>query len=730
VIFTIAKALDEAHARGILHRDVKPQNILLDAAGQAYLTDFGLAKLCDANLELTHSAATIGSPHYMAPEQAGGKSRDVTTAADVYGLGATLYALLTGRPPFEADSLFELLNLIQTAEPESPTRINRGIPADLEVICLRCLRKERSERYATAGELADDLQAFLHDLPIRARPLGGTQRVWRWCRRNRSITALSGLLVVALIGGTTASTVFWRKAETRLAETIEQKRVSESGYRLSREALDRSVRLIIDDPRLRTGPLEKLRLEVMAAQLDFHERFVRQHGHDAVFSSDLGASHLSMAHMANEMGQQERALGHFRRALSVYEPLIRDDEGLRNSGKYVATCWNQIACILYDRNHRPREAEEAYAKAQGILERTIAVSGPDPELSMFLAETLKNLGNLHRSSGRPDKAMEFQRLGVDAARTAWAGAGSVWSRASLAVGLSELGYSYERLQRLDEARDSFLEAEIHFREALTERPDDPVWLSALAYVHSSLASIYSWRDLDAAEVEYEKAIRLREKLVQDHPEVAGHCVRLAEAFAYYGDCLRGMQRFADAEAAYANALHLLCEVKIVESENTMARQIAGYAHYGQGLTRSAMDRHDEAAATLKESAAIYGDLATRFPQMNEAFEILALVQGALADSCRAANQADEALEWQKRAVNCRSVLRDLSPSNAAYRKSYAEACSGYADALSAAGRTDDAIPAYRTALEAYEALLPADESRLATLERIKGTLAGIDRDGR
>src|SRR5262249_32645006 len=159
-----------------------------------------------------------------------------------------------------------------------------------------------------------------------------------------------------------------------------------------------SVRLIVDDPRFRTGPLEPIRLEVMAKQVGFHERFVRAHGNDAQFAADLGNSHLAMAHLANEMGEQERAETHFREALTAFKSLIRDEQGLRSYGKYAATCLTQIACISYDRTHQPENAEQAYRNAREILDRTIAVSAGDPELPMFLSETLRSLGCLYRNT--------------------------------------------------------------------------------------------------------------------------------------------------------------------------------------------------------------------------------------------------------------------------------------------------------------------------------------------
>ncbi|MSU35668.1 MAG: hypothetical protein EXS36_11250 [Pedosphaera sp.] len=202
-----ARAVAHAHAQGVLHRDLKPANILIDSANEPQITDFGLAKEMDATVSLTGSREVFGSPGYMPPEQADPSFGEVGFASDVYSLGATFYHLLTGRAPFLGATSTAILHQALHSEPVSPRQLNPAVPKDLETVILKCLRKEPARRYATALQLADDLERFLRDEPVQARPVGSMERSWRWCRRRPVIAGLSALLLLSLIAVALTATV-------------------------------------------------------------------------------------------------------------------------------------------------------------------------------------------------------------------------------------------------------------------------------------------------------------------------------------------------------------------------------------------------------------------------------------------------------------------------------------------------------------------------------------------
>jgi WD40 repeat protein/serine/threonine protein kinase/Flp pilus assembly protein TadD len=246
LVEALARAVHVAHHQGVVHRDLKPANVLLTfsreppasalpalAGGQRLneavpkVTDFGLAKLLSGDAGQTRTGDVLGTPSYMAPEQAAGRTHDIGPAADVYALGAILYECLTGRPPFRAATVLATLEQVRSQEPVAPSRLQPSLPRDLETICLKCLQKEPGKRYAGADALADELRRFCDGVPIRARPVGATERVWRWAKRKPWIAGLSAALVVlslAAIIGPSILVVFLNAARTAAQHNAEQER--------------------------------------------------------------------------------------------------------------------------------------------------------------------------------------------------------------------------------------------------------------------------------------------------------------------------------------------------------------------------------------------------------------------------------------------------------------------------------------------------------------------------
>jgi WD40 repeat protein/tRNA A-37 threonylcarbamoyl transferase component Bud32 len=222
----IAEAIAYAHSKGVIHRDLKPANVLLDANGEPKVSDFGLARKIEQDSGLTRTGAVMGTPSYMPPEQAAGKTSQVGPLSDVYSLGAILYCLLTGRPPFQAANPLDTMMQVIEKEPVSVQTLNSGVPKDLETICHKCLQKDPTKRYGSAQQLAEDLQRWLKGEPIRARAVSRPERAWRWVKRNPVLSFSIAATTVAILLGSTAA--MWFGLESKKSELRAKRSESEA----------------------------------------------------------------------------------------------------------------------------------------------------------------------------------------------------------------------------------------------------------------------------------------------------------------------------------------------------------------------------------------------------------------------------------------------------------------------------------------------------------------------
>jgi tetratricopeptide (TPR) repeat protein/tRNA A-37 threonylcarbamoyl transferase component Bud32 len=687
LVESLAHAIHYAHQQGVIHRDLKPANILLQGSGirdqglgtrdripdpqsliPDYLipkiTDFGLAKFL-AGRHLTQTGEMLGTPSYMAPEQTVGKAGSITVAVDVYGLGAILYEVLTGRPPFQADTPLATLALVQHEEPVPPRRLQPTVPRDLQTICLKCLQKDPRRRYAAAAALADDLGRFLAGQPICARPVGHAERAWRWARRNPLAAGLLAVLAVVLVGSLVSLTALWLHAESQRQEADQQRRLAEDSYSLARESLAEFMKLR-DDERLQEGDLEDLRRRLTRAEVNFYERFVAQRGTGQQFSIERAGALLALGQRTQDLGDESRARTHFEQAAAAFESVLADTPDL------------------------PLEIDQL-----GLCR-------------YFLAELYRNQGRWKEAVAAYEQAITLWRR-----RDRSADAGQATRQHNLALAYAGLGNLHRRTQQIHAAQKALNRACQLFQDLSEKHPGVPDYPFGMAMAHNDLGLLYqaAGRLRQALSVQ-QLASGVLERLVHDHSGFPLYRVTLARHLHNLALLYRPLDLPHKALAAEDRALALLEPLARQRPQFVLYQLDLARSHNTRGLALEALGRPRDSTAAFHRALALADRLARQEPTSAP----YALLRGGtrcnLGNLMHQAKQFPAALEWFDQA---RSILEEIyrrQPRNTEARAYLGTCLEGRARTLAELGRYPEAAEEMQRGLD----LKPETERPVLRLE--------------
>jgi tetratricopeptide (TPR) repeat protein len=574
---TLARAIEHVHQHGIVHRDLKPANVLMTAEGVPKITDFGLAKWVDVRSGHTQSGAIMGTPSYMAPEQARGETRFIGPSADVYALGAILYEMVTGRPPFKGVTAQETVQQLLTEDPLPPSRLQPQVSRDLETICLSCLQKEPSRRYSGAGALADDLRRYLDRKPILARPTPWWERVVKWMRRRPGtamVLAVSAVAAVALVASSLAYNARLRR-ERASAQAAQQQ--SEADFRLALDAVQRFYTEVSENKLLNVPTMDPLRIELLERARDFYERIARERTDDPDVQAAWARAGWRLAVMVHDARSVQEGISLLDQPIAIQQRLAHRYPDRPEFRSDLARSYNNLG-IMHRRNNQNALGGEDWERALALRDQLVREHPDDFLYRRDLAQTRLNLGNWYRTEclwGRAEESYHraltiFAGLAEEAPDSSLPrtdlpvtpftlDAGRI--RYDLAFTYFNLGVMLREIGRTAEAAEGFVQALDRLGRLVREQPARSIYRHLLAKTHYELGLVEANGQIDRAADSWGKSRALLEALVREHPDTRVYRFNLALNLLCLSVVADAAGRRAEADATRRSAREL--EQKLV-----------------------------------------------------------------------------------------------------------------------------------------------------------------------
>ncbi len=702
----VCSALQHAHQKGIIHRDLKPSNILVapyDDKPVPKVIDFGLAKamhqsLTEKTLYTAHEMV-LGTPLYMSPEQAQLNNLDVDTRADIYSLGVLLYELLTGTTPierkrFKEAAWDEVRRMIREEEPPAPSmrlsstdtlpssatfrhtepaKLKKLVRGELDWIVMKALEKDRTRRYETANGLARDIQRYLDDEVVEARPPSAGYRFGKFVRRHRAQAMAAGLVFLALLAGIASTTwglVREARANARLAKSLvrEQKANTDlsaanvkvkARYDLAVDAVKTFHTGVSEDFLLKEEKFKELRNRLLKSASDFYGKLGALLGNETDFASRraLAQSNFELAELTRKVGRPEAALEAHRAVLAAREAMATEPGGADTGVKAdVGRSLNAIADLLASTG-KSDEALSAYRRSESLL---AGLAGSDRAARAALAACRTQMASLLRYQGKVAQALSACRLARpdQEALAAFPGSSNE-ARRELAETVAKVGYLLWMSGDYDEAVHEQRAAMAIYQKLADEYPDVVDFRLGLGRTHFYLGNVLPLTGRAAAgEAEFRISLEIFQSLVDGNAAVTQFRRYLGLGRSYFADGLLEMGRPAEAEAECRKALALL--QKLVDDDPTVAefRSILAGCHRSLGTMLLQAGKLVEAEIECRKAEVLCEKLMAENASLGQNKLMIAIVLGGLGDVARSSGRAAEAKSFYDRAMALEQWVKD------------------------------------------------------------------------
>jgi eukaryotic-like serine/threonine-protein kinase len=777
----ICNAVQHAHQKGIVHRDLKPANILVtmvDGQPVPKVIDFGVAKatggkLTDATLS-TEFGAVVGTLEYMSPEQAGYSGVDIDTRSDIYSLGVILYELLTGLRPFDSSrlkraALGEMIRIIQEETPSKPsTRLstNDALPSlaasrqteprklmailrgELDWIVLKCLEKSRDRRYETANGLARDIERFLHDEPVEARPPSTTYRLGKFLRRNTAlVTAFAAVLLALVVGvfGTTVGLLRAQRAETIANEKADEANDARSAtekvnlalqesitreaarFELARKAIGVFHGEVSQDLLLKESKFQGLRTRLLENAAEFYDELetLLKSQSDRKAQTALGQAYFDLGELTTKIGDQSRALEVHNKGLVVARQIAAEGS---NAPELQRDVMRRLYFVgqLHLALGNLAESETAYREGIKIGESLESRSAQLDELGVGLGSLMINMGNLLSSSGKVDEALDwYERAKKVIATAVDETPESIHSQSALAMVQNNIGGLLVDQGKTQEALETYQNT-LDIRKKLVEKDPGNAKLKQdlamsyqnIVYVHTKTGSAEDQKKNAAV------ALAIRRSLVDENPAITEFKTQLVSCYDDFGYAYLAQGALNEAFESYSNAISIQEGVVAENPEVVQYRAKLAVLHNNLGASL----RNDMTAALIefKKAAEVQEEIVRRFPSLVKHRSDLAQSYQNVGLAARFGGNNDEALVQYRKAIDLLEQLRIEDPKRTDYSLAVTKNLQNIAIVMNAKKDYDAAARELEKAIEIQEKLVsttPGDGNFSRELGRSLTTLA-------